>query len=94
MIRKLYLYGIEDFALAWFISYLSYRMQVSKVENTMSSFKPVRCGVPQKSNLWPLLFLLYINDLPNCLKYPDLQYTWMTQILLCMADLQLKLKIY
>ena len=67
LLRKLFLYGIRGVTLDWFSSYLSDRAQVCKINNTTSSLKYIKCGVPQGSNLGPLLFLLYINDLPQCL---------------------------
>ena len=54
--------------LWWFQSYLYQRKQVCKINNTVSSETDICCGVPQGSNRGPLLFLVYINDLPNCLK--------------------------
>ena len=67
LIEKLKLYGITGVALKLFISYLEKRYQSCKVNNVKSSRKLIECGVPQGSNLGPLLLLLYVNDLPNCL---------------------------
>ena len=68
LFKKLHYYGIRGVALDWFKSYLSGRKQCVAIGNSMSSFKSINIGVPQGSILGPILFLLYINDLPNATK--------------------------
>ena len=65
LLKKLEIYGIRGIPLALFRSYLTDRFQAVKVNNTISQFKMINAGVPQGSVLGPLLYLIYVNEIPN-----------------------------
>ena len=73
LINKLKSLGVAGKSLEWFRSYLSGRVQQTMCVNALSPPAKITMGVPQDSNLGPLLFLVYINGIQS-----ELQHSKMT----------------
>ncbi len=63
LMNKLKYAGLTESTVTWFKSYLTGHHQITKVNRTLSSAEDIKYGVPQRSKLGPLLFIIFVNDL-------------------------------
>ena len=87
LFQKLNKYGVEGSELGWFKSYLTGCKQFVSIGSSSSSLLEISLGVPQGSIQVPLLFILYINDLPLSSKFLSLLFADNTTLLFSHDDL-------
>ena len=68
LVNKLKMFSLETKAVLWIKDYLSNRMQRVMVNGDCSNWDTIKYGVPQGSILGPLLFIMFTNDLVNCIR--------------------------
>ena len=89
LLKKLWAYGIRGKIHSWIKEFLSNRIQTVLVDGNSSSKAKVTSGIPQGSVLGPILFLIFINDLPSviqALKKLFADDAKVYQIVTCLAD--------
>ena len=69
ILDRLYKLGVSDTELLWFRHYLTDRQQRVKFGDSYSDWGTVLSRIPQGSALGPLLFLIYVNDMPLQVKH-------------------------
>ena len=74
LLGKLEAYGIQQPVLGWITDFLSERKQCVVVNGEQSTYKAVSSGIPQGSVLGPLLFVVYINDMPEVIDKDSIVY--------------------
>jgi len=88
LLKKLEKIGIRNNELLWFKNYLTNRKQFVFLNGHASSLIEILLGVPQGSILGPILFLLYINDLPVCSELTSLLFADDTTLLACSDNIE------
>ena len=88
LLHKMKHYGIDGLAHKLIKSYLENRKQYVEFNNKCSEMKNIKNGVPKGSILGPLLFLIYINDIPNVSNvFNFLMYADDTTLYCCLEDI-------
>ncbi len=86
LLKKLHDIGVRGIELAWFKSYLSDRKQSTAYQGTLSAYEDITIGVPQGSILGPLLFCIFVNDLPKFLTCKTVLYADDTALMFSSND--------
>ena len=86
LLAKLNHYRMRGVSNDWFKSYLSNHSQYVSINGSKSGLAAINCGVPQGSVLGPLLFLLYINDLNQAIKFCKVHHFADDTNLLCLSN--------
>ena len=86
LLHKLDFYGVRDQTSTWIRSFLENRKQEVVLDGSHSDLSDVLSGVPQGTVLGPLLFLAYINDMPESLRSSDCRLFADDSLLYCVVN--------